>query len=506
MQIRGNPVAKDKEEMLQTTEQVEGFAHADFSTREELARLLQDADDIATRMLENSETASNGIEELVPVNTPQPRSCAVRVIHIKRAAYSFPFGAALCEAAETAIDLSNQPLAIIIPATICNFGAALSINSKYNHEGIEDAFNVIEQRNIPADWPKLSKAKEITAATASIVMGSWAAFADSVLAYYFVNELREKYVFLNKNFSAPLWQAASDVTAAAVFLNITSGEGMATWKKVREVMAGVKPKYSNRASRYLTPTIGYTIAIFGSFNDGVMTCTGLYDVFEITSLAPRIITGAACSSIAFTDYFMNGAFVIECLDIFFGSFTPAEGETPAYKDSKIVSAFALSLLAGGLLAYTYHGITKEMMLELLETLGIDYASVTDPIIETLAYVGAASFFINSAGSVFPIFYKGVEVSQTAASAVSNALSSILDSVYNCCYGAKVRDFLDLSEDETANLFNDEDFEVVVEGGDEYTYNSAEAKRRKERLLYNLFTPQKEPDVQPGSHPQNSPRK
>lgn len=371
----------------------------------------------------------NDNNDLAPVNAEPSTSCrcgcgGINARHCKYAAYVLPVAAAVNEATQAAIDLIGNPPALIIAATACTAAVALSINSTFIHEGIEDAYKILKKRSLPApsaEWPALSHTKEIIAGTSSCAMSLYAGFCDSVLTYYFVHELPAKYAF-TQSISMTGWKALSGITGGLVGMGILTGEGMATYKKTRQLLAGTQSKYANAFSSVVSPTAGFAIAALGSCNDAVITCTGMYDVFEIVSLPGRIAIGAASSVTGMTDYCMNGTYVIECLDTFFGSFTPEAGTAPVYQDPKTIAAFILSLAAGALLAYTYHGLTKDALMELLNVLGIDLESLTTPILETFACGGATSFLINATGSIFPIFYKAADIAGNGLRYIYNKIT------------------------------------------------------------------------------------
>src|SRR3990167_8231943 len=295
--------------------------------------------------------------------------CTFKAKHLKFAAYSFPIATAIREASETAIELQGQSPYFIAAVTASNFCAELSIDSRFTVEGIEYSYKILKKRKLPIDWPVLSKTKEAIAVTSSTLMGTYAAFCDSILSYDFVYQLPGRYAFTS-HVNMTGWKALSGITAGFVGIGRLTGEGMATYRITRNILAGVKPEYSNTVSRYLSPTAGCALGVLGSCCDAVMTCTGMYDVFNITAMSTKITLGALSTVNGVTDYCMNGTFVIECLDTFFGSFTPANNATPCYKNPKAIAALTLSLSAGTLLAYTYQGMAKETLEKILAALGM----------------------------------------------------------------------------------------------------------------------------------------
>lgn len=410
----------------------------------------------------------------------------IKPYHFKIITYSFPIATAMREAAETAIGLSDQPVPLIATATICNFGAELGINYKFTVEGIEDTYEIIEKRSLPAEWPVLSKTKEAIAITSSAIMGTYAAFCDSVLAYDFVHQLPASYEF-TQSVNMTGWKILSGITAGFVGLGRLSGEGMATYQKSREMLAGVKPEYSNTFSGYVSPTAGFVLGVLGSCSDAVMTCTGMYEVFSITAMPAKIAVCGLSSINGVTDYCMNGTFVIECLDTFFGSFTPEDGQLPAYKDPKVIAALVLSLAAGGLLAFTYHGLAKEALVILLKALGIDLAAATTPVLEAFACGGASSYLINATGSVYPILYKAADKLGDSLTAIYNRVAAHRNTINiempdGFFENLESDEFLQMSDEEPASIsadlfsIDDEDEEIAA----------PQHSARQNSFLFRLF--------------------
>jgi hypothetical protein len=416
----------------------------------------------------------------------EPAGClpnGVNPYHFKIMTYSFPIATAIREAAETAIELSNQPVPLMATATICNFGAELGINYKFTVEGIESTYEIIEKRGLPDEWPVLSKTKEAIAITSSAIMSTYAAFCDSVLAYDFVHQLPATYEF-TQSVNMTGWKILSGITAGFVGLGRLTGEGMATYQKSREMLAGVKPEYSNTFSGYVSPTAGFVLGVFGSCSDAIMTCTGMYEVFSITAMPAKISLCALSSINGVTDYCMNGTFVIECLDTFFGSFTPEDGQLPAYQDPKVIAALVLSFAAGGLLAFTYHGLAKQALVALLKALGIDLAAATTPVLEAFACGGASSYLINATGSVYPLLYKAADKLGDSLTAIYNKVAANRNAI-----NIEMPDgFFEQLETDTFLDMSDKEAEPIIldssSSDDEDSEQTAPA--RQNSFLFRLF--------------------
>ncbi len=295
---------------------------------------------------------------------------------------------------------------------------------KFTTPGIQKSFGIIKNRELPAKWHKLSKAKEITAAVTAVSFAAYSSFTDSVLGYFFLMELPATYNF-TKSIDMGGWKVLSTVGAAYTFIGIFTSEGIATYKQARKLLGGIKPTYKNKASSIISPSLGFVLGTFNSINDSIATFGGMKYVFDITS-TPALGTVLALSTInGVTDYSINGLWVIECLDDFIGSFTPAEGQSPAYTNKQVIAAFAMSLGAGSLLAYAWHSLSKAVVNETLSAVGINATYITDPLVEVLACGGATSNFVNGAGSIYPVLYK-------AAGAIGTVLTGIYNHMPSCC--------------------------------------------------------------------------
>jgi hypothetical protein len=250
-------------------------------------------------------------------------------------------------------------------------------------------------------------------------MSIYSALCDGAVAFHYAHKLPNIYSFTTYvNMQA--WKGASYGFGAVIGVGLLTGEGMATYRTTRELLAGSKTDYQNRVSRIVCPTLGFTIAVFSSINDGVLTCASIYDVFEITSLDAKIGVLCASSVNGATDYCMNGTFIIEVIKIIL------ESAPTAYKDPKKMAVFILALASGALAGYVYQGLAKEAMEEILEALGINYESVTATVItDVLACGGATGMVINAGGSLHPLISKGFDW-------ICSGVGYVYTKITSCC--------------------------------------------------------------------------
>lgn len=360
---------------------------------------------------------------LVPARKPAKTcSCGcrgVKAIHLKRVAYILPLAAAINEGVQTAVDMIGKPTALNATVTIINALGALCINDKFKNEGIDDSFQLCTQRGIPAEWPQLTTCKEVTAIGISSAAGTYSALCDGAVAFHYAHQFPNIYsitAYINMNG----WKVGSVIFGGAIFANSAAGEGMATYRTTRELLAGTRTNYQNRASKIVCQTLGATIAVFGSINNGAQTCTSIYDVFGITSLDAKIGVLCASSVNGATDFCMNGTFVIDVIKIVL------ESAPTAYKDPKKMTVFILALASGALAGYVYQGLCKEAIEEILEALGVNYESVAATVVtDVLACGGATSMVINAGGGLHPFIRKGFDW-------VCSGVGYVYTKITSCC--------------------------------------------------------------------------
>lgn len=361
-------------------------------------------------------------QALVPARKPAKTcSCGcrgVKAIHLKRVAYILPLAAAINEGVQTATDMLGKPTALNATITIINALGALSINDKFKNDGIDDSFQICTQRGIPVEWPQLSTYKEVTAIGTSSAASIYSALCDGTVAFHYAHKLPNIYSF-TASINMTAWKSASYGFGAVVGVGLLTGEGMATYRTTRELLAGTRTDYKSRASRIVCRSLGIPIAIFGSINDGALTCASIYDVFEISSYNVKIGVLCASSVNGATDYCMNGTFVIEVIK------NVLEGAPTAYNDPKKMTVFILALASGALAGYIYQGLCKEAMEEILEALGVNYESVTAPIVEGLACGGATNMVINAGGSLHPFIRKSFDW-------VCSGVGYVYTKITSCC--------------------------------------------------------------------------
>jgi hypothetical protein len=424
---------------------------------------------------------SAGQDIHAPTNDPvsvlqnENPGCIPQEKHCKIAIYAIPVVSAGIEALQTLFDLDGKPAYFAYPVTLINALSAYGINKRFDVDGIEDTYQILKNRKIPAEWRPLSFGDEIAASVISAPLALYSAFASAAISYVFVLELPAKHAF-TQSINMAGWKILSGTAGAFTCLGILSGEGMATYKKTRDIIAGVNSEYSNTFSSYVSPGLGGLLGVFSSTNDAIATFGGMRYVFDITSPLGLATLGAASIVNGVTDYSTNGIFVIECLDEFFGSFTSEENN---HKNPKVISALTLSLAAGTLLAYAWHGLAKEALMESLEVLGVDLPSVTVPLVQALACGGATSTLINTAGNVYPWFY-------AAADKLSGALSSIYNRIANsqCCQRQTP------IEDEFFAEFNQPDAVVI----DIDALPNSDEENPSTPSAYRLFSPSYDSDA------------
>lgn len=415
------PTSGDPEEILQWVgENPETAAQLKKAT-EQLKNLTAQSDsdeqDYIIRIPKTAFEADEDAEEdslefseedlLIPQEQEQSRCQKIGSKTLKVAIYTVPLVNAALEAMDTTLGLSSKPLGLNVPVSLVHFFSALGINIKYDVAGANDVILLIKTKKIPESWAQnLSHRQEVLAASLATFLTSLSCFADSVQNYHFAMELPQKMHFDKaKYFSAKAWMGVAITGAVYTAISIILGEGIATWKESRDLVKGIKREYSCELSRYVSGILGRSLAVSDSLSDATFSYSGLQYILQVenTLALYALATGSLLSAI--THYTTDGNTIVDNMDDFFGAFILKEGqEKIAAKDPQNIVSFVLSASAGGVFGYAMEYLIRDTMNEILDVLPFQYPALTKPLIEVLAYSGAAASFVKSAGNLFPFVH------------------------------------------------------------------------------------------------------
>jgi hypothetical protein len=235
---------------------------------------------------------------------------------------------------------------------------------------------------------------------------------------------------------------------------LTSG-GMAMYVKLRNIVFGnKKPEYSNRFSRYASPVIGTTLSLTYAVSNLSGTIVSITSTFGITS-TPGIAGVCALGLVNVVNgQFTNLPFNVNAVDKLCGTFTPKEGELPAYKNPYTVVSFSFAIAAAGFIGYSSRELTRVLLNHSLETLGVNCSSITDPIVEGISDTTILCNVLWVGGALTPLFYD-------AATGIVNALS-------NCCKRPELDEHMQevesLLESDENHEHDGDDFEIIIDTG------------------------------------------
>lgn len=355
---------------------------------------------------------------------------------------------ALDEATEIALGMKEHPQALAGTVAGISFVVEVLVDAKFTIEGINDFIDIIRKRQFPENWVKLSTGRNAAAITLSVIISAWAAFADSIMAYYFVLELPERYAFLDALGPTGL-SIMAGIIAAFSGIGVASSEGPETLKEIRNRLAGKEHKYSNRFSKFVSPVLGSVTGIFSSLNDWAASIIGMKSIFKISDPVGLGVLSAFCGLSGVSDYSMNARINVKACDSFFGAFTSG-----AYKNPYKVVSLVTSIGVGGLLAYAWQGLAKNLLTQVGEVWGVNPA-ISGPFVEVIACGSGSAYFLRSASSLYPVVLK-------AAEKVGSKIAGCCCGSCSCCKADPLENNDDLMEDDDSpvaqplNLDDDSD--------------------------------------------------
>lgn len=411
--------------------------------------------------------------------------------------YTFPVADALFDATQTCIGLSQGSWGFNAPVSLINFFSTFGLNAKFGVTGTEDLVFVIKNirhPKIPPQWNEredhsiderlagLSRGHEISAFVIASLMTGLAAIADSVQCYFFLEELPKELGFENSPyFYKTPWKVFGSVVAALEALSVITGEGIASWKETRNLMAGVRREYRTMAGKYIGRGLGVPLGLGDSVRDGLLSYIGIMYIFDFENIPAKVFVGIWGGITGVCNYSTNGPNIIDHFDRFFGSFVADDEGIVQAKDAKNIISFLLSGVAGGLFGYAQHKMIEEEVSKLTASLNLEVPLA----VTVLAYWCYASITVNSTGNLFDLMYLLVNTSQHGAEWLYNKIGC-----GSCCTSKEDKDFFDDSllgdYAEIIDLDDLEDFMVVVDSPD--NHNAATRNAEQNRSLRSTSQP------------------
>lgn len=411
-----------------------------MALRKEFAESREDlADQTAAGELLSDDSEIDEVEFIV---VPERRCDPVIV-----PSYSIPVVNAASGSVKVALGLverhSNYPMIVSISGV--NFFVSLGMNLRYTMDGIKGTVSYLRHRTTPSSWAQISNGKNAVALTLALTTALTKSGTDSILNHYFIMRLPVKFEFKN-NINMGGWEAFSWTMSAFTFVGSLSSGGMAMYVKLRNLFGGVRSKYSNRVSCYISPPLGTTASLayaITSYSGAIVSVSKTFGLTSPPALAGVCVLGMVN---AVNTQFTNIPYNVSAVDKFMGCFTAEEGKKPGYKDPYQVVSFTFALAAGSLIAYSSQPLSKMLMHHSLEVLGVNCTEVAEPVIEVIAGAGVFSNLVWVGAALTPLVY-------SASRSIVNAMSA--------CWDRATTD--DVTEVEPLLVDAEGDFEVVVDG-------------------------------------------
>ena len=346
--------------------------------------------------------------------TPCPRPIKM----MRPLIYTIPLANALVDMSQTNAGLVNRSLWLNIPITAFAFFASFGLNTQFSIHNIDEVYGIVRTRQLPADWPIVSKNRKRIAVAATAVMISYVVFADSIQAYYFANKMPTQYNF-NQYVDDNGWAFPRYSIAAINGISLIFNEGVSSYLFMSEMLSTEKKQYTNLASKIVSQSIGYTLGTFGGLNDSIASFSAMRLTLDVADTNGLIGLGSVSIFIGLSDFFMNGRYSRDSIDTFI-DYAWNRKATP-----KQIISFILAATGGSLLAYSYQQLMSVFYEATVTDFGLKDHEYVDPFTQTSSVLGALNFGITSTANLYPL-------AETITNKISNMMNGIYSRLTSCC--------------------------------------------------------------------------
>lgn len=232
-----------------------------------------------------------------------------------------PLSSAATETANIAMDLiamsPNPGLPHIIIGSIGAFFSSIGLNTPTLINNVNQVIHIIQQHELPPEWPSLSSAREKLAITLSFIPGTWAPISSGIQAYFFVIAAPGEYQFAPR-VDSRFWSSFSAVIAIGTGITSIFTDSAEMYKTVRNRLAGVHFPYQNQFSKWASPTFGCFLSLLKISQTAAQSYVATKSIFGIESLTGKILIAVPSLLNCIPDFCFTNIFTVDALDRFFG--------------------------------------------------------------------------------------------------------------------------------------------------------------------------------------------
>lgn len=356
--------------------------------------------------------------ESISKPAPDNSNCLLKAAPFRKLLLIIPIVNAITDSSQTKLGLMGSPAAFAYPVTILTFIALTGLGKKFTVGGIDESCDIIKHRKMPDDWPVLSVRKQRAAFILSLGITAYVIFSDAAGSYYYAIKMPHDFEF-EQWIMPELWVIPSGIIAGITAIGLIFGEGLETFKALREIMSSDKVKYYNRLSSWVSPINGVVFGVFGAANDAINGFVTISTIFNMKSTAQLSGLGASNILNAIADYSLNGRYIRDSINSFI-EYLPKN-----YNNPKKVISFLVAAAASGLISYAWKGVTSLFLQQTLDDFNINSPEYTDPLVEILTWGGAGSNFLSNTASIYPLSKVLVNKTEKILSGIYNAVANRL---------------------------------------------------------------------------------
>lgn len=301
---------------------------------------------------------------------------------------------AMAETGMNAVDMHSKAYStpVLLFTSILYFFSSLGLKRKFTIDGLEDTYQIIRDRSLPADWSSLSVKRNLIAGGLSAITISCVLYNDVALTIKNFHEMPSVYKFEPSIHMIP-WDISCIVLSSVFGANMIFGEGKETFRTLREAFSNKERRYSNNVSKYIGFPVSIVLSLSSATLDTLSSFTNINKIYSVSSLSVKFCTGPFSLLNGISDFCMTGQYGIYSIDQFLGSF--GKYTEISWKQA---AAFSGAALASGWLSYTSIALTTEILNTILIDTGMHnvpyLASIGVPLFT--ACLTTQGFVVNTA--------------------------------------------------------------------------------------------------------------
>lgn len=239
------------------------------------------------------------------------------------------------------IALNNTSLPNKVIPAIFEFLSTIGLTGETTKNNFDETCIIIKRRQLPRDWPPLSKCRERVAVCLSIFPGAWVLVSNGIQAYAFLVSMPESISGMKVH--PTFWSVFSGVVASGTSITTFFTDSAEMYKTIREWLDPRPSPDEHIFIKTASITLGGTLGLLKSCQDSVQSYIAIKNLFNIHSLYGKILVGIPSIGHCLPDFCFTGFYSINAIKEFFKYLSLRKIEPTKIIAFSLVSSMAIYL-------------------------------------------------------------------------------------------------------------------------------------------------------------------